>query len=81
MQAASVGVFVKAGSRYEAVAGTSHLLQSLALGATQARSAAKVARDVEDMGARLSAHNGSYLPVPRHLPRYSQPTSQPVNDS
>lgn len=56
--AASVGVFVKAGSRYEAVPGTSHLLQSLALGSTHVRSAAKVARDVEDMGARLSAHNG-----------------------
>jgi predicted Zn-dependent peptidase len=56
--AASVGVYAKAGSRYDNLPGTSALLQQVAFYTTQKRSTAKLYRDVEDLGASISAHNG-----------------------
>jgi predicted Zn-dependent peptidase len=46
-----MGLYVKAGSRYETVAGTAHVLEHLAYNSTQNRSTLKFARDVEDVGA------------------------------
>lgn len=54
----SLAVHVKAGSRYEAVPGSAHVLESLAFKATSSRSAAKVQRDVEDIGASVAAKTG-----------------------
>lgn len=56
--AASVGVYAKAGSRYEALPGTAAMLQQAAFFTTQKRSTAKLYRDIEDMGASVSASNG-----------------------
>lgn len=51
-------MFVKAGSRFESVPGTSHLLEQVAFRSTQKRSAAKIQRDVEDYGAVVAAKAG-----------------------
>lgn len=52
---ASIGLFVKAGSRYESVPGTAALLEYMAYASTQKRSAAKLQKDIEDTGAAMSA--------------------------
>jgi processing peptidase subunit alpha len=52
---ASIGLYFKAGSRYEAVPGTAHLLEHVAFGSTQHRSALKLYRDVEAMGGSLDS--------------------------
>lgn len=55
---ASIGFQVKAGSRYEDAPGTSHVLEHIAFGTTQKRSALKIQRDTEDYGAVTSAKTG-----------------------
>ena len=57
-QTASVGLFVKAGSRFDTTPGVSCALQRLAFSSTQRRSAVKLARDFEEMGASVSAKAG-----------------------
>jgi predicted Zn-dependent peptidase len=55
---ASVGIAFKAGSRFEATPGTSHVLEHLAFSGSQARSALKLQRDTEDLGAVTFARTG-----------------------
>lgn len=55
MQAAAIGLFVKAGSRFETVPGTAHVLEYLAFNSTQNRSTLKLARDAENAGAVIAA--------------------------
>jgi hypothetical protein len=55
---ASLAVHLKAGSRYEAVPGTAAVLEQMAFKSSAARSTAKTARDVEDIGATVSAKAG-----------------------
>lgn len=57
-QTASVGVYGKAGSRYETVPGTAYALEQLAFKTTQQRSTIKLARDMENAGAVVSAKAG-----------------------
>ena len=52
---ASVGLTFKAGSRYEKVAGTSHLLEHAAFSGTNHRSTLKLHKDAEDMGGSFRA--------------------------
>jgi len=52
---ASVGLHFKAGSRYESVAGTTHLLEHAAFSGTNHRSALKLYKDAEEMGGSYSA--------------------------
>jgi len=61
VQTASVGVYIKAGSRYEPLPGMSHLLESLAFASTQKRSTLKLQRDVENLGGTVSARTGALL--------------------
>ena len=58
----SVGVYVKAGSRYEAAPGTSHLLEHVAFHSTHQRSTLKIQRDVEKLGATVGARTSAYPP-------------------
>ena len=55
----SIGVYVGAGSRNEdlSTTGTSYLLQRMALRGTTNRSKAELAEEIENMGARYSAHS------------------------
>ena len=55
---ASVGIFAKAGSRFEAVPGTAHVLEHVAFASTQRRSAAKIQYDVDAFGATVSSAAG-----------------------
>lgn len=55
---ASVAVYFKAGSRYEAAPGTAHVLEHVAFNATQKRSTLKFQRDVEDLGAVVASRAG-----------------------
>jgi len=50
----TVGVYVATGSKYEAVTGTSHVLQHMAFKSTVGRSQLKITRDLERMGAMVS---------------------------
>jgi len=52
---ASIALTFKAGSRFDVVPGTSHVAESLAFAATQHRSALKLHRDAEEIGATLKA--------------------------
>ena len=52
---ASVGLHFAAGSRYEEVAGTTHLLEHAAFSGTHHRTALKLFKDAEDMGGEFSA--------------------------
>jgi predicted Zn-dependent peptidase len=51
-------VYIKAGSRYEAVPGTAHALEFLAFRSTQQRSTIRLLRDMENAGASLAAVAG-----------------------
>ncbi len=53
-----MGVYVKAGSRYETVPGTSYVVERTAFRTTQHRTALKVARDMEEAGATINAKTG-----------------------
>jgi hypothetical protein len=69
-QTSSIGLFVKAGSRYDSLPGLSCALQRIAFASTQHRSAIKLARDVEDAGGSVSAKAGREV--------VSGPRSEPV---
>lgn len=49
---------MKAGSRHDSRPGMSAALQRVAFAATQQRSAIKLARDLEDIGATVAAKTG-----------------------
>ena len=53
-----MGIYAKAGSRYDTLPGVSSALQHLAFGSTQSRSSIKLARDLEDAGASVAAMSG-----------------------
>ena len=55
----SVGVYVKAGSRYEAAPGASHLLEHVAFHSTHQRSTLKIQRDFEELGATVGARTSA----------------------
>lgn len=57
---AGLAVYIKAGSRYETVPGTAHMLECLAFHSTQKRSTLKVQRDSEELGSRLYARASTY---------------------
>lgn len=54
----AVGVWIKAGSRDEAdgLTGVAHFLEHMAFKGTQTRDAARIAREVEDVGGFMNAH-------------------------
>lgn len=56
---AHIGVYVGAGSRNEdlSTTGTSYLLQKMALRGTNNRSKTELAEEIENMGARYTAHS------------------------
>lgn len=54
-QASSVGLYAKAGSRYETTPGTASVLERVAYASTQKRSGLKLHRDAEDLGTDLQA--------------------------
>ncbi len=58
LQSASVGVWVNAGSRHEALAdhGISHMLEHMAFKGTERRSARAVVEEIEAVGGHLNAH-------------------------
>jgi predicted Zn-dependent peptidase len=60
LETASLGVFIAAGSRNEAVAehGLSHLLEHMAFKGTRRRSARAIAEEIEAVGGDLNAETG-----------------------
>lgn len=58
LQSASVGVWVNAGSRHEAIAdnGISHMLEHMAFKGTERRSARAIVEEIEAVGGHLNAH-------------------------
>ena len=58
LQSASVGVWVNAGSRHEALPdnGISHMLEHMAFKGTERRSARAIVEEIEAVGGHLNAH-------------------------
>ena len=52
--AATVGLYVGTGSKYEAVGGSAHVLQHMAFKSTHGRSELKMVRDCERLGASVA---------------------------
>lgn len=70
LESASLGIWVKAGSRSETLAehGVSHVLEHMAFKGTKSRSALKIAEAIEDVGGDLNAatsveHTGYFARV------------------
>jgi predicted Zn-dependent peptidase len=70
LESASLGIWVKAGSRSESVAehGVSHVLEHMAFKGTKARTALQIAEAIEDVGGDLNAatsveHTGYFARV------------------
>ena len=52
--ATTLGVYIRTGSKYEAVTGTSHVLQHMAFKSSEGRSELRMVRDAERLGAAVS---------------------------
>ncbi len=76
LRSASLGIWVKSGSRFESAAnsGISHFIEHLLFKGTQTRSAAKIAQEIDSVGGQLNAFTekeyvGFYAKVlDEHLP-------------
>ncbi len=76
LRSASLGVWIKSGSRFETAAnsGISHFIEHLLFKGTKSRSAAKIAREIDSVGGQLNAFTekeyvGFYAKVlDEHLP-------------
>jgi predicted Zn-dependent peptidase len=76
LRSASLGVWVKSGSRFESIAccGISHFIEHLLFKGTKTRSAAKIAQEIDSVGGQLNAFTekeyvGFYAKVlDEHLP-------------
>jgi predicted Zn-dependent peptidase len=60
LETAAVGLYVDAGSRFEAVAdnGVAHLLEHMVFKGTRSRSARQIAEEIEAVGGHLNAYTG-----------------------